>query len=81
MHQLSIEVCNNRLEANARKEIIKSSTPDVNWMTRIIEDIGFVMPSLVPDLANEPHALTPVFTPETGLPSAPAVVLLIWTED
>ena len=81
MHQLSIEICNSRQEANARKEIIRASNPGVNWMTRIVEDIGFVIPFLVSDIANDPNALPAVFTPATGSPTAPAVVLLIWTED
>ena len=81
MSQLSIEICNDRQEAEARKAIITSSNPSANWKTRIIENINFVMPFLVPDLANDPLPLPPVFSPQTGSPSTPAVVLLIWTEN
>lgn len=81
MPQLSIEICNNRAEANARKDIIKAANPAAKWMTRIVEKIDVVIPFLVPDIAADPVALDPVFTPNTPKPSAPAVVLLVWTED
>lgn len=81
MPLLSIEICNSRAEASARKEIIRSANPGANWMTRIVENIDAVVPFLVPDIAADPIALPPVFTPDTPKPSSPAVVLLVWTED
>ncbi len=81
MSQLSIEICSNVAEANARKNIIQSANPGANWVSRVIENIDFVMPFLVPNLANNPMPLPPVFSPQTGSPSTPAVVLLIWTEN
>lgn len=81
MHQLSIEICNSREEAEARKEIIRAINPGANWMSRIIENIDAVIPFLVPDIGADPNVLPPLFTPSTPKPSSPAVVLLIWTED
>ena len=81
MHQLLIQICKNREEAETRKETIMSSTDNVNWKTHIIENIGFVKASLVPDLKRIPTVLPIIFSPETDSPKEPAVVLLIWTED
>ena len=82
MNQLSIEVCNNREEAEARKEIIRAANPGASWMSRVVENIDVVRTFLVPDIAADPNPVNPpVFTPETLRPNAPAVVLLIWTAD
>lgn len=81
MAQLSIEICNNRQEADARKDIVKATNPGARWMSRIVENIDAVIPFLVPDISVDPTVLPPVFTPSTPKPSAPSVVLLIWTED
>lgn len=81
MHQLSIEICNNRAEAAARKDIVRATNPTANWMTRIVENVDVVVPFLVPDIAADPTALPPLFSPATRKPSSPAVVLMIWTED
>ena len=79
--QLSIEICNNRQEANARKDIIRAANPGARWMSRIVENIDSVVPFLVPDIGRDPTVLPPVFTPATPRPSSPAVVLLMWAED
>jgi hypothetical protein len=81
MNQLSIEVCNSRAEADARKEIIRSANPGAKWATRIVENIDFVVASLVLDIGSDPNVLPPVFTPATLGPKSPAVVLLVWTLD
>ena len=81
MHFMTIEVCKNRAEAEARKEIVKAGAPDANWQSRIVDNLSAVMPFLVTDLGQDPEALPPVFTPATGNPPAPASVLIIWTED
>jgi len=81
MAQLSIEICNSRQEADARKDIIKAINPGANWVSRIVENVDAVIPFLVADINRDPRVLPPIFTPDTGKPSAPAVVLLIWTED
>jgi len=82
MKQLSIEICNNRVEAEARKLIVKSANPSANWQSRIIEKVGVVLGYLVPDIAKDPEPqIPPVFSPETRAPAAPCVVLLIWVED
>lgn len=79
MNQLTIEICNNRVEADARKKILKKLIPGLK--SRIVENIDFVSSFLVPNIENEPDELPDVFTPATGSPSSPAVVLLVWTED
>lgn len=79
--QLLIEICNNRIEANARKEIIKAVNPGANWMTRIIDNVTVVTASIVENIDADPVALPPLFTPDSTGVSSPAVALLIWTED
>jgi hypothetical protein len=81
MHQLSIEICNSREEAQARDEIIRAASPGANWVTRIVENIDAAIPFLVPDIGTDPIVLPPLFTPSTPKLSSPAVVLLVWTED
>lgn len=82
MTQLSIEICNNRAEALARKKIIMSANPEARWVSRIIENIDFISSFLVPDLSNDPvPQLPPVFSSATHAPRAPCVVLLIWVGD
>lgn len=80
-HIISIDICNNVAEAIERKGVIKAANPGANWVTRIVENIDAVLPYLVPDIASDPIALPPVFTPGPAKPSAPAVVLLAWTVD
>ena len=79
MSDMIIEVCNNRAEAEARKDIIKGTDPGANWNSRIIDNIDFVAPYLTPVLGNDPVPLPEIFTPETGAPAAPAAILIIWT--
>lgn len=81
MHLMTIEVCSNRQEADARKEILKAGSPGANWQTRIVDNISGVIPFLVTDLAQDPTPQAPVFSPATGAPAAPATILIIWTED
>lgn len=82
MKQLSIEICNSRAEALARKDIVKSANPAANWVSRIIENVDFVSSFLVPDLSKDPvPQLPPIFSPATPAPRAPCVVLIIWVED
>lgn len=80
MRLVSIEICNNRTEANARKDIIKAGNPSANWMSRIIENVDSIVPFLVPDINQDPTPLPSVFKPGNAKPSAPATVLIIWTE-
>lgn len=82
MKQLSIEICGNLAEANARKAIVKSANPGANWASRVIENVDVVSSSLVLDISKDPvPQLPPVFSPATPAPKAPCVVLLIWVED
>jgi len=81
MKLITIEICRNRQEAEARKEIVKAGAPKANWQSRIVDHVDGITPFLVPDLAADPTPLDPVYSPGVQAPPAPASMLVIWTED
>lgn len=81
MNSLNIYVCSDSNDAEDLKEIIKNADPGTDYKTRIVDNISFGRPHLVPDIANDPQGLALFFTPATGSPPAPAAFLIVWTEN
>ena len=77
MKDITIEICQSRVEAELRKAHIKAQVPEANWKSRIIED----MSTLALFLTQGGNATLLAEADASNVDVEAAFVLIIWIEE
>lgn len=79
MSNILIQVCKNKLEAEAREKIIRNSNPGVNWNSKIVEGVSFITSAYVPDVTQDGIDGPMIYPNQAPNPPTPAAVLMMWS--